>query len=182
MVKKWVYHGVSAWRLVLGPCGGGTSLYTLYYEDVKGSGLLTDTPAIDAKGRFLWCTNARKLECVHAKVTRKLARLAMTRSVGGCIDISRGLKGLDSDGESEHPDLWWETVDLINILRDYLNFLPNSSPEDTHADMVLEDLMCHMFEGKALTHFYASHKTSKREITQSILYGFYRVFDNSVII
>jgi hypothetical protein len=172
-------YAPSAWCLVLGPCGHGISFYTLYYTETAGSGLLGDTPAIDAKGRFLWCANARKLEDVHDRVVKKLARLGVTKTVTGTIDVGKVLSGLES--EKEPAELWGETIDLLNVIIDYLVFLPNDS-EDKDTIMLLGDFSDHIFEGKALPQFYRDHDTSKRHIIQIVLHSLHRIFENSVII
>ena len=180
-MKKTVHKykgGPWPWCLDLGLGNRRNPLYSLYYDEQAGSGLLIDTPAIDAKGRFLWCTKAKKLRHVHEKVVKKLARLGITTQMTGRIHVGAALKCLDSDTDDTRG---WEALALLNIVLDYLYFLPNDA-EDQKTIRLLEDLSCHIFEGKDLPLFYVSHDTNTRHVRQLILYSLYRIFENSRIL
>jgi hypothetical protein len=177
--KKAYYKGPWVWGLLFDSHRGGKCLYTLYYTEEDDSELLLDTPAIDAKGRFLWCTDVKEIGSIYERVIKKLARLGTKKKVTSCIDFRSALKGLESDEEAR--ELWFETTSLLNIILDYLAFLPNDT-EDQTTIKLLGALCDHLFEGKGLSQFYKEYSTSQRHMTQILMYSIYRIFNNSVII
>lgn len=179
MAKRQTDNGPWPWRLLAGSTEFGISLYSVYYEEQPYYGINKDTPAMDAKGRFLWCSSSRKIGAIYARVVHKLTKAGMKKGLSATLNIGKALGGLDY--EERRWEFWSETIDLLNMLLDYLEFLPNDA-EDKKTIQLLGELSDHMLMEDDLLSFYAEHKTDKRRIIQLILYSSYRVYENSRIV
>jgi len=174
-----VYGAPWPFRLIAGPLKMRTSWYSLYYLEEPSVGIKTDTPALDKHGCFLWCTNAKKLNRIRENLTEKFAKYKIKHSVNPPIDVVKALKGFEY--ETENLVFWNETISLLNLILDYMSFIPNDT-EDERTIQLLEELSVHIFEGKDLPLFYEEHNTSKRRIVEQILYCLYRIYQNSRIV
>lgn len=180
MKIKEPYNGPWPWRLTARFSGKRISFYSLYFNEEPQWNIKIDTPAYDKQKHFLWCTNVRNLDRIRENSTKKLAKFEIKHGVdNSSIDIVKALKGFDYDRENtEH---WKETLDLVNIILDYLEFLPKDD-EDEKTIRLLEMLSIYLFEGTDLSLFYNKYKTSKRRIIEQILYCLYRIYQNSRIV
>lgn len=180
MREKIGYNGGPwPWCLDLTTGARCSSLYSLYYEAVEGSGLLVDTPAMDSRGRFLWCTSARRLKCIQENVTKKLYRLGMTSGMGNRISVATALRGLDED--EKNAKYRGETLGLINVVLDYIVFLV-SDEEDRRAAQRLDVLSEYLFNGTRTSEYYEDERTTVKEVRRDLLYNIWRILDNSRIL
>lgn len=169
------YGGPYPWQLVVGKL----SFFTLWYPEEPDAGLTCDTPAVGEDGMFLWCQDEHALLRLSTHCAERLSRLGFGDQEMVSMDVLKILEGLrHEDGRSENR---WETVDLLNILWDYLAFLPLNPEVAADADLIGE-LSDNLFEGKGLNTFCATHRTNHSHVLGMILRTLYLICSHSRLI
>ncbi len=150
--------------------------YTVWFMEEPLVGLEQDLPAMDKKGKFLWCLNKSNILNIYKHLAKNFAKVGVKKKIDSSFDIVKVLKGLDF--EKRTWKYWKSTIDFVNLLLDFVHALP-ADDEDKKQQHLLGQLCDHMLLADELTSFYSENDTSKKEIVQIILYNCYRVYQNS---
>lgn len=177
MKNKTQFEGIWVWRFIFGR--SNLSLYTIHFDENAEFDISCDTPAMDVNHKFLFCTSARKLKNIHDNLLKQLASVGAYKNKPFNIDVLIALKGIQSD--KRKWEYWSESIDFINLLLDYLNFLHNDDEEQKRITL-LGQFCDHMLLADDLSSFYSEHNTSRQEIIQTLLYCCYRVYQNSRVV
>lgn len=179
METKQLYTGPCRWCLTIQTNCVNKSLYSLYFNEDPSYGIDKDTPALDKQGRFLWCSNLKNIGNLRKYMIKLYAQHKIKNYPITYVNIAKALHGLDHD--HNNPELWDETIGLINIIKDYMQFL-SGDVENEKRIHLLGALSVHLFEGKDLPPFYKRYKTSKQRIIEHILFCLYSIYQNSRIL
>lgn len=156
-----------------------SGLYTIYYNE--SDSLDHDTPAMNANGKFIWCSKLSDIKKVYKKLDKKLKRIGLPKIKLQCtFDLQEIFTAPKKHRfvKKNGPDI----LDWVNLLSDYLYFLKDSDDKLNQNLTYIEMLSIYLFENSKIDGFTYEGEDGKAMFEQVVFYSIGKIMQNSIFI